>query len=65
MSFDKNGLVILTEAKNSATAPLTKGQKSAHPSIATDGGVVVGKGKPPFVGGAKIPPTNGDIVKPK
>jgi len=64
-SIDPNGLLVLTEAKSSSTAPLTKNQKSAFPSIAQDGGVVVGKGKPPaYASGLVIPPTNVNVVRP-
>ncbi|GGH14670.1 hypothetical protein FAZ19_07265 [Sphingobacterium alkalisoli] len=64
-SKDPSGKVKLTEAKSSQTAPLTKNQKSAFPSIEEKGGTVVGKGKPGFEGGTKIPPTKVDIVRPK
>jgi hypothetical protein len=63
-SKDSNGKVVLTEAKSSSTAPLTKNQKIAYPSIEQNGGVVVGKGKPGFTGGSKIPATKVDIVRP-
>ncbi|MFV0268492.1 MAG: hypothetical protein ACK5HT_15300, partial [Draconibacterium sp.] len=59
------GDIILTEAKSSATAPLTKNQKLAFPEISETGGVIVGKGKEPFVGGTKIPPTKVQIVRPE
>jgi len=65
ISNDKSGKVKLTEAKSSQTAPLTKNQKSAFPSIEQKGGTVVGKGKPGFEGGTEIPPTKVDIVRPK
>ncbi len=55
---------VLTEAKSSQTAPLTKAQKKAFPEIAKTGAVVVGKGKPGFPGGTKIPPTTVNIVRP-
>ena len=64
ISNDKNGVLTLTEAKSSSTAPLTKNQKLAFPSIAQSGGLVVGKGKPQFPGGTVIPPTLVDIVRP-
>jgi hypothetical protein len=63
-SKDASGKVKLTEAKSSQSAPLTKNQKSAFPSIEQKGGTVVGKGKPGFEGGTKIPPTKVDIVRP-
>jgi hypothetical protein len=65
VSKDARGKVKLTEAKSSQTAPLTKNQKSAFPSIEHKGGTVVGKGKPGFEGGTTIPPTKVDIVRPK
>jgi RHS repeat-associated protein len=64
VSRDANGKIVLTEAKGSATAPLTKNQKIAHPSIEQSGGVVVGEGKPGFPGGTTIPPTKVDVVRP-
>jgi hypothetical protein len=59
-----NGEIKLTEAKSSATAPLTKNQKAAFPEIEKSGATVVGEGKPPFVGGTEIPPTKVDVVRP-
>lgn len=59
------GQTKLTEAKSSATAPLTKNQKIAFPEIEQTGATVVGKGKDPFVGGTKIPPTKVNVVRPK
>lgn len=64
-SKDLNGNVVLTEAKSSQTAPLTKNQKLAFPSIEKSGGTVVGKGKPDFPGGTKIPPTKIYVIRPK
>jgi len=57
------GDVKLTDAKASATAPLTANQQVGYPEIATHGGTVVGKGKPPYTGGTQIPPTTVDVVK--
>lgn len=65
VSKDANGNIVLTEAKSSATAPLTKNQQAAHPSIAQTGGVVVGEGKPGFPGGTQIPPAKVNVVRPK
>lgn len=62
---DPSGKIKLTEAKSSQTAPLTKNQRSAFPSIEQKGGTVAGKGKPGFEGGTKIAPTKVDIVRPK
>lgn len=59
-----DGTVNLTEAKSSATAPLTKNQSSAFPAIAKSGGVVTGEGKPGFPGGTTIPPTKVNVVRP-
>lgn len=64
VSTNPSGQLSLTEAKSSATAPLTTNQKAAYPSIAQNGGVVVGKGKPGYPGGTVIPPTQVNIVRP-
>lgn len=64
LSIDVTGNIAATEFKSSATAPLTTNQKAGFPSIAQSGGVVVGKGKPGFEGGTKIPPTTVDIIRP-
>jgi hypothetical protein len=61
---DAGGNVKLTEAKSSATAPLTPNQKKAFPDIAQTGGTVVGQGKPGFPGGSRIPPTQVDVCRP-
>lgn len=52
-----NNKFSITEFKSSITAPLTKNQKKAFPQIEKYGAIVVGKGKPGFEGGTKIPPT--------
>jgi RHS repeat-associated protein len=65
VSKDGAGNTVLQEAKSSATAPLTNAQKAAHPEIAQSGATVVGKGKPGFPGGTKIPPTTVQVVRPK
>lgn len=63
--YDKaTGQIKLSEAKSSASAPFTDPQKSTYPDIEEHGGTVVGKGKPPFVGGTDIPPTKVDIYRP-
>ncbi|MBN8703777.1 MAG: hypothetical protein J0M08_11985 [Bacteroidetes bacterium] len=59
------GKVKLTDFKSSSTAPLTKNQKIGYPEIEEAGGIIMGKGKPPYVGGTEIPPTLVDIIKPK
>ncbi|EOQ09876.1 hypothetical protein KQ3_03504 [Bacillus cereus B5-2] len=53
--------IRIVEAKGSPTAPLTKKQKIAIPEIEKHGATVVGKGKPPFVGGTEIPLTKVEI----
>jgi filamentous hemagglutinin len=58
------GAIRATEAKSSATAPLTKNQKKAFPEIESGGAVVVGNGKPGFPGGTVIPPTKVEVVRP-
>lgn len=65
MSLDTEGNLVLTEMKSSATAPLTKNQKQAFPSIEESGGIIVGKGKPGYEGGTKIPPTKVRILRPR
>ena len=60
----ETGEIKLTEAKSSETAPLTRNQAKAYPEIKESGATVVGKGKPPFVGGTQIPPTQVSIVRP-
>ena len=64
VSTNINGQVALTEAKSTATAPLTGNQKTAFQSIAQSGGIVVGKGKSSYPGGTIIPPTQVNIVRP-
>ncbi|MCX7569426.1 DNA-binding protein [Tumebacillus sp. DT12] len=61
----ETGQTEITEAKSSSTAPLTKNQRTAFPEIAESGGTVVGNGKPPYVGGTKIPPGEVKVVRPK
>ncbi|MDN3221358.1 S-type pyocin domain-containing protein [Pseudomonas nunensis] len=61
---DADGKVSCVECKSSETAPLTKNQKKAFPEIEASGATVVGKGKPGFPGGTRIPPTRVDIVRP-
>jgi|GEM_PF-6962188 len=65
VSKKPDGSVRLQETKASQIAPLTKRQKIAHPEIEETGGTVVGKGKPGFPGGTKIPPTKVEVVRPK
>jgi RHS repeat-associated protein len=65
VSTKPSGEVRLQEAKSSAEAPLTKNQKIAHPEIEKSGATVVGKGKPGYPGGTKIPPTKVEVVRPE
>ena len=60
---DASGAIRCTECKASATAPLTKNQRLGFPEIQSGGGVVVGKGKPGFPGGTRIPPTKVEIIR--
>ncbi|AIO36755.1 hemagluttinin repeat family protein [Burkholderia cenocepacia] len=53
----------LSEMKGSPTARLTPNQTIVHPELEQYGGTVVGKGKPPYVGGTVIPPTKVDIYR--
>ncbi|WP_434525639.1 hypothetical protein [Photorhabdus asymbiotica] len=61
---DKEGNIICVECKSSSTAPLTTNQKKGFPELETKGVTVVGKGKPGFEEGSKIPPTKVDIIRP-
>ncbi|GIK54325.1 MAG: hypothetical protein BroJett014_32980 [Planctomycetota bacterium] len=65
VDIDETGKIGLTECKSSSTAPLTKAQKEAFPQIETEGGVVVGEGKPAVPGGTRIPPTKVRIARPE
>ncbi|NML56732.1 hypothetical protein [Chryseobacterium cheonjiense] len=65
MTSNKGGVINLTEAKSSSTAPLTKNQTAGFPIIQNSGGTVVGKGKPGIPGGTVIPPTTINVVRPK
>jgi len=59
------GATKLTDGKASDTAGLTPNQKVVYPELEIDGGVVVGKGKPPYIGGTQVPPTKVDILRPE
>ena len=60
----ETGDIRIQEYKGSETAPLTKNQKGAFPQLEETGGEVLGKGKGAFPGGAKIPPTKIEIIRP-
>jgi uncharacterized protein RhaS with RHS repeats len=62
VSKDKGGNIKCTECK-SGNSPLTKNQKAAFPEIKESGATVVGKGKAPYTGGTKIPPTKVEIIR--
>jgi hypothetical protein len=64
MGRDTDGEISCVECKSSDTAPLTKNQKAAFPEIEKTGATIVGKGKPGFPGGTKIPPTRVEILRP-
>lgn len=57
------GDVVLTDAKASPNAPLTRNQTIVYPELETYGGTVVGQGKTPYVGGTPIPPTKIQIIR--
>ena len=65
MAKDNEGNIRCIECKSSKTAPLTKNQSKAFPEIEQSGGTIVGKGKPGFEGGTRIPPTKIEIFRPK
>ncbi|KER03276.1 hemagglutinin repeat-containing protein [Photorhabdus temperata] len=64
MAKDRDGSIRCIECKSSQTAPLTKNQKTGFPELKEGGGTVVGKGRPGFESGTKIPPTEVEIVRP-
>lgn len=59
----ETGETRLTDGKASATAPHTPNQTIVYPELEVHGGMVVGKGKPPYSGGTVIPPTTVDIIR--
>ena len=50
------------DMKASDAAPLTRNQTAVYPELETHGGVVVGKGKAPYLGGTPISPTRVSII---
>ncbi|MDF2905375.1 MAG: wapA10 [Herbinix sp.] len=66
IGLDKNGDIVISEFKSSASAPLTPNQNVAFPEIYSSGGTVVGEGKGIFTKGYQIPPkTEVKIIRPK
>jgi filamentous hemagglutinin len=57
------GITRLSDMKASPTAPFTPNQTVVYPELELYGGVVVGKGKAPYVGGISISPTVVDIIR--
>ena len=53
----------LSDMKGSATAGLTPNQRVVYPELEVHGGMIVGAGKAPQVGGTPIPPTVVDIIR--
>ena len=53
------------EGKSSETAGFTVNQTLSHPLIEVTGSVIKGKGKPPFVGGLKLPAEKVQVMRPK
>jgi filamentous hemagglutinin len=49
--------------KASRTAPFTPNQRVVYPELELYGGIVVGKGKGPYIGGTNIPPTAVDVIR--
>jgi hypothetical protein len=60
-----SGALKMTDGKASASAPLTPNQVIVYPELELFGGVVVGKGKAPYVGGTQIPPAVVNIIRRK
>lgn len=59
----QTGSTMLSDMKASATARYTPNQTIVYPELEIYGGVVVGKGKTPYVGGTQIPPSIVDIIR--
>jgi hypothetical protein len=59
------GQIGCIECKSSATAPLKPHQIKAFREMEQHGATVVGRGKPGFPGGMKIPPTQVEIRRPR
>lgn len=58
-----SGATRLSDMKASSTAPFTPNQTVVYPELELYGGIVVGKGKAPYVGGTNIPPTAVDVIR--
>lgn len=67
VTVNPEGTIGITEAKSSATAPLTPNQSTAFPLIEQSGGTVIGN-KGNSIGlpaGTVIPPTKVNVVRPQ
>lgn len=58
-----SGATRLSDMKASSTAPFSPNQTVVYPELELYGGVVVGKGKAPYIGGTNIPPTAVDVIR--
>jgi hypothetical protein len=59
------GEIGCLECKSSLTAPMTPNQAEVFSEMEKHTATVVGKGKPDFPGGMKIPPTRVEIRRPR
>jgi len=53
------------ECKSSPVAPFTPNQKVGFPELEQGGATIIGKGRPGFEKGTRIPPTKVNIVRPE
>ena len=61
----ETGEINCIECKGSDTARVSPKQREAHADIQRCGATIVGRGKPGFPGGMKIPPTSVEIRRPR
>jgi len=59
------GKIRCMECKSSPTAPMTPNQAQAFSEMEQNEAIVVGEGKPGFLGGMKIPLTRVEIRRPR
>ncbi len=57
------GDMTVIDMKASDTAPFSPNQTVGYPEVGQYGGVIVGKGKPPYVGGIELPPRPVRIIR--